>query len=989
MTTKTISLFLVIIMIALSIPFTPLSADASTHRIISANDLYYAYGAGTDLACELIEADGGYVHCVASPGSYGDNQLKYTFSHPELVLYELPYVVVEYRTDSQNKFVDLLHGSNWLNTGISHITDGAWHKLYFNVNDIKDNPSGTLAAPGVKGTSIVLKPWKSHSKVLGSRQYYDIRYVGFFKNQKDAEAFVYESKTHKNEIELKALENVPFYDADANKINEYLEKANAQKQAIINSPTDVSFSGTAYYVSAKGDDSNDGLTPATAFKTVAKVSGARFLKPGDAVLFERTSVFRCTDTLNTVEGVTYSAYGSGAKPKLIGAIDASFESMWKETDIKNVYVFSQIIDDIPGDLHNDVGQIIFDGGKAWGIKLQNGHWIGTNSNGLEMIATGTPSVKGPEGVRHDLEYWYDHESGKLYLYSKDGNPAKRFTTVDICTNITAIRFTSNNVIDNLDIYGYGRHGLAGGGENITVQNCTLSFIGGGIHWQGSPTRLGNAVQIYGTLAKNFTIKNCYASQIYDCGFTVQYQDNSKGQDVIFENIEMCGNITEYANTGLEVWLVNHKKYNNPATFAIKNMRLHHNYTLFSGYGWSQQRTNKDSNLFYGDPNETNTLYENCSVDNNVGMFSSKWLNYLRYPGTGNYNFNSNIYFQHENKLYGGVTSNPELGLGLVGEYPYTKDTLSRLLATGIEPNSVFYSVKADYKVPAYSVKNISFSDISSEHWAYGAVRASVMRGLFNGVSATEFAPNASMTRAMAATVLARLANDDRQTEKAAFADANEKAWYSNALNFAYTYELVDKNKPMFRPDDAITREELADMLYRFAYSSYKCEMIKDPALTFSDADKVSPEYASGIAFATANGIITGYEDKSIRPKNTATRAEVATMIGRFLNLYASLESDFSRLAAQSESRVFAGEELKNILNVSSGDKELGAGELATLKISPKPAGQGDPYPQISILERGLGVGFEKLPYIKLRFKTTPSSLVFKYSVIIICFLLLQ
>ncbi|MBQ7821574.1 MAG: S-layer homology domain-containing protein [Clostridia bacterium] len=971
MNLRILSLFLGLIMVLSGIPSMSVSADEKSYKIVTAHDLYYAYGTATTLASSLEKTDGGYIHCIASPGSYGDNDLKYSFFHPSVILHDMPYVAVGYRTNSQNPFVDLLQGANWRSSGLSQTTDGTWQKLIINVNEIDDNPNSTVPQPDKAGITVTLKPWKSHSKVLGNEQYYDVRYVGYFASEADAKAFVFDPEAdYDTEISIETLENAPYYKADQTTIDKYTSEADALKDSIINSPSTVTWTGKTYYVSPKGDDNNDGLTPVTAFKSVSKVSGARFLKPGDAVLFERGGVFRCTEQLNTVQGVTYSAYGSGAKPKLVGAIDASHVSMWEETEVKNVYALSLFLEDIDT-LHNDIGQIIFDNGKAWGIKLQDGHWIGTNSNGLEMIATGTPSVKGPEGVRHDLEFWYDRNGAKLYLYSKDGNPAERFTTVDVCPNINAIRFTSNNVIDNLEIYGYGRHGiLAGSGtENVTVQYCVLSFIGGGIHWQGSPTRLGNAIQIYGTGAKNFTIHDCYAYQIYDCCFTVQYQDNSKGTDVIFDNIQMYNNVGEYSNTGLEVWVVNHARYNNPATFALKNMHLHNNYTLYSGYGWSQQRTNKNGNIFYGDPSETNTLFENCSVDHNVGIFASKMLNYVRYTGTEQYNFNNNVYFQHNNKLFGGVASNPNLGTGAVSEYAYDHDTMARLLATGFEPGSVFYYTESDYSVPLYSPEPVAFADVSEKHWAYDTVKASVMRGHFNGISQTEFAPDAPMTRAMVATVLSRISSGTAETEKAPYTDISANAWYINAVNFAYTNKLVRDDITRFRPDDAITREELADMLYRFTYNAYKTDSYENAVLSFPDASSVSPEYKAGVAFATDLGIISGYTDGTVRPNNTATRAEVATMLDRFLNKLQMLETDYSRLAKSSGSQVFEGEKLMALLNVASGDKVLTDDALPLLTVTPKPAGQGDPYPQISILERSCGFSFSEYPYIRLRVKT--------------------
>ena len=92
-----------------------------------------------------------------------------------------------------------------------------------------------------------------------------------------------------------------------------LADADVRRESILNSKTDVTYTGTAYYVSNEGNDNNDGLTPETAWATIVKVSNAD-LQYGDAVFFERNDVFR--GFLWAKEGVTYSAYGEGNKPIL-------------------------------------------------------------------------------------------------------------------------------------------------------------------------------------------------------------------------------------------------------------------------------------------------------------------------------------------------------------------------------------------------------------------------------------------------------------------------------------------------------------------------------------------------------------------------------------------------------------------------------------------------------------------------------------------------
>ena len=95
-----------------------------------------------------------------------------------------------------------------------------------------------------------------------------------------------------------------------------LDKIGAQyKERILSTKTEITYTGTAYYVSENGNDGNDGLSPESAWRTNARVSEAD-LSEGDAVLFERGGLFR--GQIKTKPGVTYSAYGIGNKPKIYG-----------------------------------------------------------------------------------------------------------------------------------------------------------------------------------------------------------------------------------------------------------------------------------------------------------------------------------------------------------------------------------------------------------------------------------------------------------------------------------------------------------------------------------------------------------------------------------------------------------------------------------------------------------------------------------------------
>ncbi|MBQ7821803.1 MAG: S-layer homology domain-containing protein [Clostridia bacterium] len=777
-------------------------------------------------------------------------------------------------------------------------------------------------------------------------------------------------------MSISADSTADFHEMDKSTLDKYMNEALALKNDIINSPTTATWTGTAYYLSATGNDSADGLTPATAWKSISKLSGADFLKEGDAVLFKCGDSFRITSAFQTVEGVTYSAYGTGAKPKIIGSIDASAKSLWLETEYEDVYKYAKTLTF----KYQDIGNIAFDMGRAWGIKLQNYLDNGTVSNGLTTFASGGHSVTNPGDIKNDLEFWHDRENNAFYLKSVGGHPSERFASIEMADAGNGFSGKASKVtIDNLAFSGFGGHAIGYGGigddapDGLTVQYCTFDFIGGVVQDRSqivNTGRLGNAVEIYGG-ATNYTIHHCYAQNVYDCCWTVQYQSDSNGVDVWFENIEMYKNVACYSNTGLEVWLVNHEKYQNDATYGIKNMHLYDNYTYYNGYGWSWQRPNKDSNIFYGDPTlSVMNVYENNSVDNNVGMFARLWVNHLRYPGKDFYNFNNNVYFQHENLYIGGVPENADTAEGdSFTKKPFDKATLDALTAKGFEPGTKYYAADADYAIPEYEPENIMVFDDVNDHWGYTNIEAAVMRGYMSGISQLEFAPNASMTRAMLATVLMRICYEGGELETAPYTDVNKNAWYINAVNWAYTNGLVDKSLTTFRPDEAATREEMADMLYRLTRKQLKTKDYSGTTFTFSDAASVTPAYAAGIAFATDNGIIAGYTDGSVKPKNTATRAEVTTMIRRYVDKFAGVEADYSNIGKETETVVFDADAISAMSVPANGDKRV-VTENGQKYLKLVPASIMYSHPSLTLYERFAKIDFSDYPYAKIRYKTT-------------------
>ena len=175
------------------------------------------------------------------------------------------------------------------------------------------------------------------------------------------------------------------------------------------------------------------------------------------------------------------------------------------------------------------------------------------------------------------------------------------------------------------------------------------------------------------------------------------------------------------------------------------------------------------------------------------------------------------------------------------------------------------------------------TDVEPETWYYPVI--SVIYDTMKGVSETEFAPNDFMTRAMFATVLDRMSSDsdsDVIANKESFNDVYEDDWYAAAVNRVVSKGIlkgIGDNR--FDPDGKITREQIALALRNLAvYSGRNISNTSEAKLSsYEDYNKVSEWAENAMMFAVGHEILKGYpEDNTLKPKNNATRAEVAQII---------------------------------------------------------------------------------------------------------------
>ena len=421
------------------------------------------------------------------------------------------------------------------------------------------------------------------------------------------------------EEKLAESKNIDFTVGNA-KVAEVDALSEARKQAILNSESDYStISGTKYYISENGSDSNDGLSPETAWKTISKLSGA-VLSSGDGVLFERGYIYRGKFTAKS--GVTYSAYGVGDKPKIYGSpLNAADPDLWvldyEEADTgKKIWLYT-------GDDLVDIGAITFDE-SVYAYKE-----VPSYVDGQFVVRGKTEPFDYKVHLTKNYSYVHLADSvisneipasnavGKLYLRCDDGNPGSLYDDIEFNTktNIISVGSVKNVTVDNLCIMFGGSHGVgAGTTAGLTVKNCVFGWIGGSIQYynasNGVVTRFGNGVEIYGG-CEGYTIENCYVYQNYDAGITHQY--GSGNTRIAMNNIVYRGNLIEDCVYNIEYFL-------GASTSGLPhdgvNILIEDNILRRAGYGFGSTRPDGGAQAHIKSW-DSNNEFSNYVIRNNI------------------------------------------------------------------------------------------------------------------------------------------------------------------------------------------------------------------------------------------------------------------------------------------------------------------------------------------------------------------------------------
>lgn len=226
-----------------------------------------------------------------------------------------------------------------------------------------------------------------------------------------------------------------------------------------------------------------------------------------------------------------------------------------------------------------------------------------------------------------------------------------------------------------------------------------------------------------------------------------------------------------------------------------------------------------------------------------------------------------------------------------------KNTIKKLFAALVIS---ILSITLPLHASAASVQN--FSDVASGQWYYTAVDYAINEGLFSGTSSSTFSPNAPMTRGMFVKVLGNQAGvDPAEYPSSSFSDVRPGAWYAPCVEWAVRNEIVNgTGNGRFSPDQSVTREQMAVVLYNYARFNGCDTMARVGAmLKFVDECRVSSYAYHAMEWAVTHNLLSGNGGR-LDPQGTATRAQVAQI---FYNARGLLAGDGNGLADPTPSPV--------------------------------------------------------------------------------------
>lgn len=230
---------------------------------------------------------------------------------------------------------------------------------------------------------------------------------------------------------------------------------------------------------------------------------------------------------------------------------------------------------------------------------------------------------------------------------------------------------------------------------------------------------------------------------------------------------------------------------------------------------------------------------------------------------------------------GSVTITPDAGYRIAKILVNGKEVAVSTRLTGLKASDV---VVVTFEKEEAG-QEIAFTDVDPGMWYADAVQFVVSKNLFQGMSATEFGPNVTMSRAMLVTVLYRMSGETAKSSSV-FTDVKPGDWYAEAVSWARENGIVQGvTDTTFAPNGAVTREQMATILCRYAQRQGTVQEADASVLSaFTDASSVSSYAVPTMSWAVQEGLLSGVGNQTLAPGGYATRAQVSVILQRFLEL---------------------------------------------------------------------------------------------------------
>lgn len=466
-------------------------------------------------------------------------------------------------------------------------------------------------------------------------------------------------------------------------------KADALKNSILASSgkyDSSNVSGTIYYVSENGSDSNNGTSKESAWATVSKVNSAS-LKSGDAVLFECGGLFR--GGINTVSGVTYASYGEGDKPIIIQSErNYAQAKLWTLEDAsKNIWKLTVRVDD-PGiivfDAHHraiehveeDVATRIWDKDGV----TETGYSLLEKSKEDKVYYWGTKST-----TFSSFNPW-----AKNYdLYLKSEKDPNTFESIEIGEDIAIFEVGSNKnvTVDGLCLKYTGGCTVSASGTvvvGLTVKNCVFSYSGGSLISSNNmkDSRYGNAIQIFGG-CDGFIVENNWIYEIFDTGITFQYHYSSGKPRMA--NIQVLNNLVERCYWCLEWWIGqdSNSAIKNP---AVSDVIVSDNILRYGFDSWGTMQhesptygamlSSSFSTTNLADFVIENNIFDRTQVSSNPEVLTRMLV--LSVNGANaDIEYTNNLFIQNSDQLIGRITYGAS---GITKQYFADKNGIENMLS---------------------------------------------------------------------------------------------------------------------------------------------------------------------------------------------------------------------------------------------------------------------------------------------------------------------